>query len=347
MAKPKQLPSGNWRIRVFSHIDASGKKIYKSFTDPDKKKVIRLAHEFQDNKEDNQLDTELTVRKALDDYISSKEGVLSPSTIREYRRLQKKAYDNVGALYVSRVTSKDLQYFVSDLSRDHSPKSVRNIYSLLLSAIQMHTDKKYRVTLPQKEVINYSTPDDQEVKILLDNATDKLKLCIYLSAIGTLRRGEICALKYGDILHDMNAVYVHADMVQDAQGKWIYKPCPKNSSSVRRVVLPKEIIDMLGTGDPDDYIIGFVPGQITHRFIYLRDKLGLSCRFHDLRHYAATIRMYMGIPLKEIQSVGGWSSPATLQKVYVNQLKSKSVEYVKKANKYFEDNLLSDKSMTQ
>lgn len=207
----------------------------------------------------------------------------------------------------------------------------------------MHTDKRYKVTLPQKEHIEYATPDDTEVNILLDNASDKLKLCIYLSAIGTLRRGEICALKFSDINYDMNAIYVHADMVQDKNKEWVYKPIPKNNSSVRRVILPKQIIDMMGKGDPDDYVIGWVPGQITHRFIYLRSKLGLKCRFHDLRHYSATIRMYMGIPLKEIQSIGGWSSTATLQKVYVNQLKSKSVEYIKKANQYFEENLLTGK----
>lgn len=128
MATPKKLPSGSWRIQVFSHFDANGKRIYKSFTDKDKKKVIRMAHEFQDNK-DEYHDTELTIAKALDDYISSKEGVLSPSTIREYRRMQAKAYDSIGTMYVSRVTSKDLQYFVSDLSRTRSPKTVRNIYN--------------------------------------------------------------------------------------------------------------------------------------------------------------------------------------------------------------------------
>ena len=295
MATPKKLPSGNWRIQVFSHFDSNGKRVYKSFTDKDKKKVVRMAHEFQDNK-DEYHDTELTIAKALDDYISSKEGVLSPSTIREYRRMQAKAYDSIGTMYVSRVTSKDLQYFVSDLSRTRSPKTVRNIYSLLLATLSMHTDKRYKVTLPQKEHIEYATPDDAEVNILLDNASDKLKLCIYLSAIGTLRRGEICALKFSDINYDINAIYIHADMVQDKNKEWVYKPIPKNNSSVRRVILPKQIIDMIGKGNPDDYVIGWVPGQITHRFIYLRNKLGLKCRFHDLRHYSATIRMYMGIP---------------------------------------------------
>lgn len=343
MATPKKLPSGNWRIRVFSHLDANGKKVYKSFTDPDKKKVKKLAHEFQDNKEELMTqDAELTIAKALDEYITAKEGVLSPSTIREYRRAQKKEYDSINSIYVSRVTSKDMQYFISELSRRKSPKSVSNIYSLVQSAILMFEDKNFKVTLPAKEHIEYATPDDREVKILLDNASDKLKLCIYLSAIGTLRRGEICALKYSDVLYDMNAVYVHADMVRDKKNKWVYKPSPKNSSSVRKVTLPPTILNLIGHGDPDDFILDINPDSITKRFCRLRNKLGLKCRFHDLRHYAATIRMYMGIPMKEIQAIGGWSSPATLQKVYVNQLKSKSVEYVKKANEYFEQNLLTE-----
>ena len=338
MAKPKKLPSGNWNIVVFSHYE-KGKRVYKSFTDPDKKKVLKLAHEFQDNKEHDTA-REITIEKALDEYISSKEGVLSPSTIREYRRLQRTAYDSLKMIYVSRITSKDLQYYVSEISKDHSPKSVRNTYSLLVAAISLYSEKKYKVTLPQKQNIEYATPDDEEVRILLANASDKLKLCIYLSAIGTLRRGEICALKYSDILYEANEIYVHADIVRDKDNKWIYKPTPKTSSSVRKVPLPEEIMKMLGTGEADEYIVGYMPNQITHNFIYLRNKLGLKCRFHDLRHYAATIRMYMGIPLKEIQVIGGWSSTNVLQKIYVNQLKSKSAEYTDKANKYFADNLV-------
>lgn len=340
MAKPKQLPSGNWRIQVFSHMEGN-KKIYKSFTDPDKKKVIKMAHEFQDNRTEG-FEKELTIEKAMDDYISSRVGVASPSTIRGYRQMQRNYYNSVNSIYVSRITEKDLQYFVSELARTHSPKSIKNIYSLLASVIGMHSDKKYKVLLPEVQDIDYATPDDAEVKILLDNASDKMKLCIYLSAIGTLRRGEISALKYADILTDLGAIYIHSDIVMDEHNKWQYKPNPKNKSSVRTVPLPKSIMELIGTGDPDDYIIGWSPNRITDNFIRLRNKCGLQCRFHDLRHYAATIRMYMGIPMKEIQILGGWSNPGTLQKIYTNQLKSKSIEYIKKTNAYFEENLIEE-----
>lgn len=340
--KAQKLPSGNWRIRVYSHTDKNGKKIYKSFTHKDKDKVKKLAHAFLAER-DFDTEPELTVEQAIEEYIDSKENVLSPSTVRSYRAMQKKNYESINKIYVSRITSKDLQYFVSELNRDHSAKSVKNIYGLLISSISMHSDKKYRVTLPQREVIEYATPDDSEVKLLLDNADGDLKKAIILASIGTLRRSEICALKYDDILPQMSAVYVHASIIMNSDKKWQYKPVPKNNSSVRRVPLPKQVIYSLGEGDPDEFVVKLNPGQLTNRFRRLRNRLGLSCRFHDLRHYAASIRMYMGIPIKEIQAVGGWNTPDTLQKIYINQLKSKTSEYTKRANQYFEDNLLNEK----
>ena len=32
MAKAKKLPSGNWRVRVYSHTTPDGQKKYESFT---------------------------------------------------------------------------------------------------------------------------------------------------------------------------------------------------------------------------------------------------------------------------------------------------------------------------
>lgn len=47
MPKAKKLPSGNYRCQVFSHKDAQGKKIYKSFTAPTKRQAELLAVEWK------------------------------------------------------------------------------------------------------------------------------------------------------------------------------------------------------------------------------------------------------------------------------------------------------------
>ena len=84
MAVPKKLPSGNWNVRVFSHME-NGRPKYVSFTAPTKAEANRLASEFMCEKKDLKSG-DMTIKKAISEYIRVKENVLSPSTIREYKR---------------------------------------------------------------------------------------------------------------------------------------------------------------------------------------------------------------------------------------------------------------------
>lgn len=87
MAKATKLPSGNWRVRVYIGKDSTGKAMYRSFTNPDRKKVLFEASLYQiEHREER---TRMTFRKAMDEYISSKEMILSPSTVSGYLTIQK------------------------------------------------------------------------------------------------------------------------------------------------------------------------------------------------------------------------------------------------------------------
>ena len=333
MSTPKKLPSGNWNVRVFSHME-HGKPKYMSFTAPTKAEANRLASEFMADKKDLKRGN-ITIKKAISEYIRIKENVLSPSTIREYKRSAKSNYASIEMIRVSQVTNYDLREYVNNLARTHSPKSVRNIYGLLISSIKEYSNKVYKVTMPQKEVIKRNIPNDSEVKLLMDNATPELKLAITLASVGTLRRGEVCGLKYKDVLYDFNAIYVHTDMVKGPDG-WVHKEMPKTDSSVRRIVLPKEVIEMIGTGDPEDFIYPYTPNTLSQSFIRLRNDLGLKCRFHDLRHYAASILHSIGCSDAFIMERGGWANDTTLKQVYRHSLSDKADEFTAQANSYFE-----------
>lgn len=339
MAKVEKLPSGSYRVRVFSHTDQNGKKIYRSFIDKDKQKVKKMAHEFEDNKTEAQSG-EITIKRCIDDYIVSKTGVLSPSTIKSYRQIQAKYFDSINEMYVSRITSKDIQYLVSELSRDRSAKTVFNIYSLLMAALDQVSDRKYKITLPSRVKPQLTIPDDEDVINLIKSADDEIKLCVILASICALRRGEIMALKYGDIIRDMNAIYIHADMVQDEKRQWIYKDMPKTASGVRRIQISKNLLNMIPEGPADEFIFKMSPDAMSHKFTKTKKKLGINCRFHDLRHYSTSVRGYLGIPAKETQAVGGWASLKMIQDVYDNRLESKSIKYSKIANDYFDEHII-------
>ena len=89
MANARKLPSGNWRVRVFSHRDSTGKAHYESFTASTKAEAEMQAAQFKSsNRHRKTLD--LTVSEAIEGYITAKEGVLSPATVRLYRQMQRR-----------------------------------------------------------------------------------------------------------------------------------------------------------------------------------------------------------------------------------------------------------------
>ena len=278
----------------------------------------------------------LTVAECISRYIAAKERVLSPSTIRGYRIMERNNYTHIGTISVKSLTNEDVQAFVSYLRANHSPKTVRNAYGLLVSALAMFTDRRFNVALPAKQELVYDIPTDEAVARLLQLANDHLKRAIALAAVGTLRAGEVCALLYGDIDRENNVIHVHADMIRDASGKFIIKPTPKTSSSDRYIQLPSRVIDLLGTGAPDERVYPYTPHNITQTFNLLRGKCGLSCRFHDLRHYAASMMHALGIPDVYIMERGGWSSDAILKKVYRNSLSDQSRKFQGMANEHFD-----------
>ena len=344
MAKAKKLKSGSWRVLVFSHIetiDGKEKKKYISFTAPTKAEAEMLATQFYSNKKRFSR-CDFTVSEAVTRYIATKENVLSPSTVRSYLFIQKNRLGIIGNIRIDALSNADLQHWVNVLAADCSAKTVKNCYGLVMAAVSLYSDRVFRVTLPARQPLNYNIPTDADVARLMSEARPDLKIAVALASCGTLRRGEICSLKYKDIMPDFSAIYIHSDMVMDKNRTWIYKETPKTSDSVRRVELPAEIMQMLGTGEPDDFIIKTNPNELTNAFCRLRDRLGLKCRFHDLRHYAASILHAIGVPDQYIMQRGGWSTDGTLKNVYRNTLADKSKEFTQRGNEHFTDAVLNN-----
>lgn len=318
----KKLPSGSWRARVYSYTDGSGTRHYESFTAPTQAEAEMLATQFK-AKANRKERAKLTVKQAIDGYINAKRKVLSPSTCRAYEQMARMRYDRIANKRVDRLTSEDVQIWISDMSGEVSPKTVRNVYSLLRASIALYSpDKVFRVTLPAKEVKRSVSPSDDVIRALYQNADDKLKRVLILAILG-MRRGEIAALKFSDIKD--HVAHVHADIVRDPDGEWIYKEIPKTADSDRYVRLPDDF------PDGDGYVVGWLPDTITKRFIEHRNRLGLDLRLHDLRHYFASSAKVIGIPDIYTADMGGWKRDGSVMKaIYQNNIESISEYYAKK-----------------
>lgn len=315
--KAKKLRSGSWNVLVFSHMEGNKRK-YASFTAPTKDEALLMAAEFKAGKK-RSVRHDLKVSEAVSGYIAAKEGVLSPATVRGYKRLVN-YYEDIGRKRVRALTNEDMQIFVSDLSKRVAPKSVRNIYGFLVSCVRFYAPgTAFSVTLPPMVEYRPTSPEDDDIKKLCDAATGQLHTCILLGIRG-MRRGEICALKYEDI--ENGVAHIHADMVKSASGEWIYKEIPKTSGSDRFVRVPD-------LGEGEGFIVKWTPDTVTKRFIELRKSVGVNIRFHDLRHFFASTGALI-MPDIYLADMGGWSrkmSSSVMKSVYQNNMESMSEYY--------------------
>ena len=159
-----------------------------------------------------------------------------------------------------------------------------------------------------------------------------MEIAVLLAAFGPMRRGEICALTSDDI-HG-NIVNVNKSMVQGPDGAW-YTKQPKTYSSYREIEYPPFVIErMKGISGR---IIKATPQQITNRFSRAIHFSGLPhFRFHDLRHYAASIMHAIGVPDQYILQRGGWASDNVMKSVYRNVIDMETAKQNKKILKHFE-----------
>lgn len=339
MAKAKKLASGSWRCLVYDYTDAAGKRHYRSFTSTDptqkgRREAEAMAAAWALEKEERAR-CPMTYGEALDRYIEERSVTLSPSTIREYKRSRRVDFQMLMGVPLDEITQELVQRAVNEERRTHSSKSVRNMHGLLSGVLRAYRpDFALNTTLPQKERPDLYIPSDDDIKEILwyvGKFDREMELPVLLAAFGPMRRSEICALESEDVKG--NVVHVRRALVLNDRKEWVAKTT-KSYAGDRFIDFPDFVAEKLHqrTGR----ITNLNPTIITHRFRKILRKTGVKhFRFHDLRHYSASIQHAIGIPDAYIMQRGGWGSDAVLKNVYRHVLQDKEREMTEKANGYF------------
>ncbi len=331
--RAKKLPSGNWRVNLYIGTDPDGKKKYKSFTAPTKKEAEYQAAEYTLVRKEKTKPHALTVGEAIDRYIDNKSKILSPSTIVGYRKIRRTNFQGLMDKKLEQLTQELVTKEVNKDAGRLSPKSVSNAHGLLTSVLKEYAPDIHLTTrLPAKVKNDIKIPSHEELQELLDRAREKDKeiyCAVIMAAYMGLRRSEICAIEAEDVTGDI--VRINKALVLDQDGQWIVK-APKSYSGRRDLQAPKPVLEAIAAlGVTSGRLFQSSPSAIESKY----HRLFPPCRFHDLRHYYASVMLALGIPDKYAMERMGHSTPNMLKAVYQHTMKDKREEVADTINAFF------------
>lgn len=315
--KVEKLPSGNYRIRK----QINGKSIQVSFDHhPSQSEIIKALSSRADA-----TPIKGSFEYCAEMYIDSKanaeskdKSVMSVSTEKGYRSILRALPADFKRMELSRITQIDIQKVISDYSKDHAPKTTRNVHGFISAVIKMfRPDMIIHTSLPQKDDKEPYTPSESDIRKILDaSKSSKYHTCFLLGCLG-LRRSEVCALMIDDIDVQNNTLTINKAMVYDKNNRRVIKK-PKTAAGSRVIYIPDSLInEIMENRNENGQIFDGHPNRLIAALHSYQDRLNIPrFRFHDLRHFYASYAHKNGVSDANIMQTGGWRSMYTMQRIY-------------------------------
>lgn len=332
MAKATKLPSGAWRVRVFM-----GKGVPPvSVTRDTKAEAEHAAAELRLDREQYSSAPQMTLRDAITKYIESKRNILSPSTIRGYKGIQKNYLQDIMDLKLGKITQDLIQQSVNNDSALHAPKSIRNAHGLLSAVFaEYHPRFVLRTKLPARRKLVPQIPSREEtVKIIEAAKGTELELPVLLALWLGLRLSEVRGLKFTDLKG--STLTINAAIVYNENNESVEKQT-KTYSSTRTLEVPESIVELINKQPKaSEYVVNLSGHAIYMRFIRMCELNGIPhFRFHDLRHANASIMLALGIPDKYAMERMGHATNNMLKNVYQHTMQDEKTKINAMVDGYF------------
>lgn len=330
--KIEKLPSGSYRVR----------KMYKGKTysvvfpyKPTQKEAMQAMASELDKVKD--ISSAMIFLTAAQRYVDMKRNVLSPRTIKEYSEMPSRYPEWFQVLPVSEIGQAEINRVINELSKNKSPKTVRNYHGFLTAVLGVfRPNLKIRTTLPQRIKHEPYTPSQEDIKRILQEVQgSKYEIPIILACYG-MRRSEICALQPEDIEGDI--VHINKALVLNENKQWIIKTT-KTTESTRDIIIPMELAEKIRL---QGYIYKGHPNTISDTLKNVEKKLGIPLfSIHKLRHYFASQMSALGVPEADILKMGGWESDHIMKSVYRHSMMEKQEKAKRDASEKLRKTLFS------
>jgi integrase len=228
-------------------------------------------------------------------------------TLRHYKRL-------IGSISSRHITQQSLDEFIlkraKDISKDTLNKDIRNIKTFLNWAAKnryVASDLVVReIKVAQKPVTALFPKQVRDlIKLTLQYPT--LRLRVLLAVTTGLRRGDIEAIKIGDIHFDRNTITTQNRKAKKSMAE---RPVPEQ--------IMTELSNYISTV-PDGQESLFADNFSPKKWKAIRQKAGFpKLKFHDLRRTFASLLAQRGVSTAVTQRLLEHSTPQLTNDVYTN-----------------------------
>ena len=300
--------------------------------------------------------TTTPLRELLARWLDHVDGALSPTTVREYRRLVRTMLEpDLGKLPLRRVTTQRIDAYYAGLAKDRglSAASIRHVHAVLRGALEqgvrwgwIPVNPAVTASPPRLRRYDVKPPPMHATRVLLETADghdpDFGAVLRVLVATGA-RRGEVCGLKWSDVDPAGRTVTLRRS-VASVSGGAVVKDTKTHAA--RRIAVDAATMDALARRReralelaavcqlalaPEAFVFSLEPDgsrplhpdTITGAFRRVRDRAGLEgVRLHDLRHLHATQLLAAGVPVRTVSGRLGHANAATTLNVYAHFLEA-------------------------
>lgn len=317
--KAKKLPSGKWHCRV----RVQGRDV--SITCQTKDEAVAEAMAVKAGIRQGVMNEparrrSLTVYQAMDEYIEARQNVLSPSTIRGYRIIQKHRFQKYRNYRIGDISAAKWQKIVNEEARLCSAKTLKNAWGFMASVIYDTIEQKVTVRLPQISPKDSPFLTAEQIPVFVEALKGKSFEIPALLALSSLRRSEIWALDWEDFNLQSGTIRIAGAVVLDEENALKRKETNKNQSSARVVPIIPPLFAALDRVDKTlrhGSITQQTPDTVFRGINHMCATIGLpEVGFHGLRRSFASLAYHLGLSEEVTMRIGGWSNIYTMRKIY-------------------------------
>ena len=273
MASIRKKANGSYEIKVSCGYGVDGKQRsqYKTWRpDPDmsEKKIAREVERqavlFEEECKKGQITAPVKFETFAEQWFEEFAYLnLRPTSLNRQRQLTKRVYPAIGHKKLDKITTRDIQLFITDLlvngknmktgkplSRKtvvHHLSFISCVFTYAIRIGMLSDNPCKRVFIPKGEEIEKEIFTLEEIEKQYNNLYKepvKYRVFFLLAIYSGFRRGEMLGLEWKDIDFDHSTIRINRTSQYTPQ-KGIYTAPPKTKKSKRVSNFPPEIMGML------------------------------------------------------------------------------------------------------